>query len=152
MNDAYSTAKSTVATLVLATGGARRGAIVICHESGPDDRQVFKKCLKIRGFSPIWGRFRSAASPHIQYRPGMARTTRRNSTMCKVGEEKSIRVKARVGAEAASKKRALTLSFWIACASAITVTSCAPIPCPSGYADPNWCRHSGGGGDGSAGA
>jgi hypothetical protein len=29
--------------------------------------------------------------------------------------------------------------------------SCAPIPCPSGYEDPNWCQRRGGGGGGESG-
>jgi hypothetical protein len=37
----------------------------------------------------------------------------------------------------------------LALACAITASACAPIPCPSGYADPDWCRHfRGAGGDG----
>jgi hypothetical protein len=41
------------------------------------------------------------------------------------------------------------LAFLVALGFTLTTTSCAPIPCASGYADPNWCRHfSGGGGDG----
>jgi hypothetical protein len=24
---------------------------------------------------------------------------------------------------------------------AATAAACAPIPCPSGYADPDWCKH-----------
>lgn len=34
----------------------------------------------------------------------------------------------------------------------MATTSCAPIPCAAGYADPNWCRyHYGVGGDGGGG-
>jgi hypothetical protein len=38
----------------------------------------------------------------------------------------------------------------IASVLATTTVACAPIPCPAGYGNPNWCGH-GGGGDGSAG-
>jgi hypothetical protein len=38
----------------------------------------------------------------------------------------------------------------IASVLATTTVACAPIPCPAGYGDPNWCGH-GGGGDGSGG-
>jgi hypothetical protein len=40
----------------------------------------------------------------------------------------------------------------LACALGITATACAPIPCPSGYLDPDWClRKVPGGGGGSGG-
>jgi hypothetical protein len=43
--------------------------------------------------------------------------------------------------------------FAIAFALAGTTTACAPIPCPAGYADPDWCNHfRGGGGGGVASA
>jgi hypothetical protein len=32
---------------------------------------------------------------------------------------------------------------------AMATTSCAPIPCASGYPDPHWCEHHSSGGDGS---
>jgi hypothetical protein len=38
--------------------------------------------------------------------------------------------------------------FAIALASAVAATACSPIPCPSGYADPNWCQRNYGGGGG----
>jgi hypothetical protein len=38
----------------------------------------------------------------------------------------------------------LSLAFTLA----VTTTACAPLPCPGGYADPNWCHDEfiGGGG------
>lgn len=38
--------------------------------------------------------------------------------------------------------------FCIICVLAVAISACAPIPCQSGYADPNWCRDQfvGGGG------
>jgi hypothetical protein len=38
--------------------------------------------------------------------------------------------------------------FRIAFVLAVTTTACAPVPCASGYSDPNWCRHPSGGGGG----
>jgi hypothetical protein len=38
--------------------------------------------------------------------------------------------------------------FSISFVFALTTTACAPLPCPAGYADPNWCHDEfiGGGG------
>lgn len=38
--------------------------------------------------------------------------------------------------------------FVIGFALAGSATACAPVPCPSGYADPDWCNHFRGGGGG----
>jgi hypothetical protein len=56
----------------------------------------------------------------------------------------------RLRAETGSKDsiRRVLASFAIAFALAGTATACAPIPCPTGYADPNWCNHFRVGGDG----
>jgi hypothetical protein len=46
-----------------------------------------------------------------------------------------------------SSSRMFTL-IAIAFVLAVTMMACAPIPCASGYADPNWCRHFSGSSDG----
>lgn len=38
--------------------------------------------------------------------------------------------------------------FSLIFALALAATACAPIPCQSGYADPNWCRDESAGGGG----
>lgn len=53
----------------------------------------------------------------------------------------------------ARQRTARAMRVWfkfliIAFALTIATSSCAPIPCPGGYANPNWCGHGGGGGDG----
>jgi hypothetical protein len=39
-------------------------------------------------------------------------------------------------------------SLLVAASVLLTTISCTPIPCPSGYEDPNWCQRRGGGGGG----
>jgi hypothetical protein len=60
----------------------------------------------------------------------------------------------RVRGETGSKNaiRWVFALFAIAFALAFTATACAPIPCPAGYADPDWCNHFRGGGGGVASA
>jgi hypothetical protein len=67
-------------------------------------------------------------------------------------QNKFAGIEVRACTDAASRSGWLTLLFCVAWASSIIVTSCAPLPCPGGYADADWCRHSGSiGSDGSGG-
>ena len=68
-----------------------------------------------------------------------------------------VRRGARAIAETAANKRhgsqiVILLTFLaVAFVLVMATISCAPIPCPSGYEDPNWCQRRGGGGGGESG-
>jgi hypothetical protein len=105
--------------------------IVMLTNQNPDTVFVTDPGLRRRWFPGIIG--------------GMAECNATRRTEAVVAPQKLA-----VHTETASKNAIGRTSalFAIALASAVTATACSPIPCPSGYADPNWCTRNYGGGGG----
>jgi len=84
-------------------------------------------------------------------------TTERSPLLPRRDDVRSPRSGARAVSGTESEKpyyrNIIMLCSLLAAASVLATAtiSCTPIPCPSGYADPNWCQHRGGGGGGESG-
>jgi hypothetical protein len=62
-----------------------------------------------------------------------------------------VRLISPTAAEKRHRHRVM-MPWWLLTAAFVLVmstTSCAPIPCAGGYADPNWCLRRAGGGGGN---
>jgi hypothetical protein len=65
-----------------------------------------------------------------------------------MADSQKLAVRAETGCKTSISRTSASIA--IALALATTAAACSPIPCPSGYADPDWCKHYSGG-DGSGG-